>query len=88
MSGYFSEHPELLQSQELFKIVWNHSKESSKTLKSFCKNSRLFRNFLDHPETFKQFEEEYGHMGTLWKGKIYKIKEIKESYIKCAHKAA
>ena len=34
-----------------------------------------------------QCEEEYGHMGTLCPGKLYKIKEIKESYIKCARKA-
>ena len=34
-----------------------------------------------------QCEEEYGHMGTLCLEKIYKIKEIKESYIKCARNA-
>ena len=32
-------------------------------------------------------EEEYGHMGTLCLGKLYKIKDIKESYIKCARNA-
>ena len=32
-----------------------------------------------------QCEEEYGHMGTLCIGKLYKIKEIKESYKKCEH---
>ena len=38
-------------------------------------------------ESFSQCEEEYGHMGTLYLGKLYKIKEIKESYIICAHNA-
>ena len=41
---------------------------------------------FDH-DTMMQCEEEYGHMGTLCLRKLFKKKEIKESYIKCAHNA-
>ena len=45
------------------------------------------RNLAEGFETIGQCKEEYGHMGTLCRGKLYKIKEIKESYIKCARNA-
>ena len=40
---------------------------------------------LFHINRNNQCEEDYGHMGTLCPGKLYKIMEIKESYKKCAH---
>ena len=42
--------------------------------------------FLGFDSKF-QCEENYVHMRTLCIGKLYKIKEIKERYTKCAHSA-